>query len=238
MNEYTNAMPFEGLTNEQLYADLRQLDPNSHEFNLKFQALSDRVRPITISVGAGFRQALSFTMDDVFQEGMLLIYDIIRKGLFTTDHIGRKGGSGQFHKYYSSAFRFRMAKIYRDCILREMVPVGTSVVGYAAHQPVFAETIAWCPAADEYRTKQRERNARWYDKKLAAQGKSRQPVLTEEERQARADASKQRAKDRALQWQRDNREAYNARRAEIRRQKKDGTFVDRRRKSAAVAAMA
>ena len=85
-----------------------------------------------------------------------------------------------------------------------------------------------------YRAAQSVRNRRLYDRRLAAEGRARQPILTAEERAARKVMAKQRATERALAWQREKREAYNARRAEIRREKAAGTFIDRRRKSAAV----
>ena len=127
-----------------------------------------------------------------------------------------------------------MNKLYRDTLLRNPVIVGSHKVGYTAHEEVRVGLVAFDEAyITTYKAAQAERNRRLYDKRLAAEGRSRQPILTEEERAEKREAAKERAKERALAWQRANREAYNARRAEIRREKKEGTFVDRRRKVAA-----
>ena len=130
------------------------------------------------------------------------------------------------------AFRTVSTSSTATVCLRNPAPAGDVMVGYSAHKPLVVGVVRFNEQyIEKYRAAQAARSRRLYDKKLAEQGRNRQPELTAEEKAARRAAARQRATERALAWQKQNREAYNARRAEIRRQKAAGTFIDRRRKS-------
>ena len=218
------------MTNEQIYADMVE---NRITLDQGIEILVQHLRPIVINASRGFLRVFSWTWDDALQEARILLWELVEKRRFRPTE-GKRGGQVAFHNFFAHCFSNRLNKLYRDTLLRNPVIVGSHKVGYTAHEEVRVGLVAFDEAyITTYKAAQAERNRRLYDKRLAAEGRSRQPILTEEERAEKREAAKERAKERALAWQRANREAYNARRAEIRREKKEGTFVDRRRKVAA-----
>ena len=214
------------MTNEQIYADMVE---NRISLDQGIETLVQHLRPIVINASRGFLRVLSWTWDDALQEARILLWELVEKRRFRPTE-GKRG----FHNFFARCFSNRLNKLYRDTLLRNPIIIGSHKVGYAAHEEVRVGVVAFDEAyITTYKSAQAERNRRLYDKRLAAEGRARQPRLSEEEREARRAAAKERARERALAWQRANREAYNARRAEIRREKKAGTFMDRRKKVAA-----
>lgn len=217
------------MTNEQIYAYMIE---NRITLDEGIEALVQRLRPIIINASRGFLR-VSWTWDDALQEARILLWELVEKRRFRPTE-GKRGGQVAFHNFFARCFSNRLNKLYRDTLLRNPVPYGSQRIGYAAHEEVRVDILSFQETYIQgYKAAQAERNRRLYDKRLAAEGRARQPRLSEAEREARRAAAKERARERALAWQRANREAYNARRAEIRREKKAGTFVDRRKKVAA-----
>ena len=218
------------MTNEQIYADMLE---NRISLDQGIETLVQHLRPIVINASWGFLRVLSWTWDDALQEARILLWELVEKMRFRPTE-GKRGGQVAFHNFFAHCYSNRLNKLYRDTLLRNPVIVGSHKVGYAAHEEVRVDILSFQETYIQgYKAAQAERNRRLYDKRLAAEGRVRQPRLSEEERAERREAAKGRARERALAWQRANREAYNARRAEIRREKKAGTFVDRRKKVAA-----
>lgn len=214
------------MINEQIYADMVE---NRISLDEGIETLVQHLRPIIINASRGFLRVLSWTWDDALQEARILLWELVEKRRFRPTE-GKRG----FHNFFAHCFSNRLNKLYRDTLLRNPVIVGSHKVGYAAHEEVRVDILSFQETyIHGYKAAQAERNRRLYDKRLVAEGRTRQPRLSEEEREARKAAAKERAKVRAVEWQHANREAYNARRAEIRREKKAGTFVDRRKKVAA-----
>ena len=216
------------MTNEQIYTCLVD---NTMPLDVGIAELASRLRPIIINASRGFLRVLSWTLDDALQEARILLWQLVEKRRYQPTE-GKRGGQVAFHNFFAHCFQNRLNHLYRDMLMKNPVPVGSRSIGYAAHEEVRVGVVAFDETyITTYKAAQAERNRRLYDKRLADQDKERMPVLTEAEREARREAAKERAKARALTWQRENREAYNARRAEIRREKKAGTFIDRRRKN-------
>ena len=200
---------------------------NTSLLNEGLEQLVHRLRPIIISASRGYLRVLSWDYSDAIQEARILLWELISRQ--------RYRGGVPFHNFFAKCYSNRLNKLYRDCLLRNPASVGTVQMGWEAHEPVIVGVVGFNEEyIERYRAAQAERNRKLYDKRLAEQGKKRQPILTAEERAVRAAAAKQRATERALAWQRENRDAYNRRRAEIRREKAAGVFVDRRKKCATV----
>lgn len=215
--------PLEALSNEALYAALvaetAPLDPS-------LELLIHRLRPIIFNASRGYLRVLSWTYDDAVQEARILLWSLIT-------HKRYRGGV-PFHNFFAKCFSNRLNKLYRDFLLRNPIGCGSVQIGWGAHQPLVVGVVGFKEEyIEKYRAAQSERNRKLYDKRLAEQGKTRKPTLSEVEKAARKAEARKRAAERALCWQRENRAAYNARRAEIRREKAAGTFIDRRRKGAA-----
>lgn len=217
---------FEGQSNEALYealcASTAPLDAGLEELQL-------RLRPIILNASRAFLKVLSWTFDNAMGEALIFIWELVRKHSYKGPVIGKTGKPARFHTFFARAWTNRLSKLYEKAICKGPVMTGSIQTGWCAHQPVFVSTYAFDSKADEYRAKKHKLAVAYYDRKLAEQGKTRQPELTDEEKQARKMEAKKRAVDRALAWQREHRDEYNRRRAEIRRQKKEGTFVDQRK---------
>jgi len=215
---------FEGQSNEALYdalcAATAPIDAGLKELNL-------RLKPIILNAAKAFLKVLSWTFDNAMGEALILLWELVKKHSYH----GKGSKGAKFHTFFARSWANRLNSLYEKAILQGPVMSGSIQTGWCAHQPVYVSTYAFDAKAEDYRAKKAKRAADYYDRQLAAQGKTRQPILTEEEREERRAAAKKRQADRARQWQDENRDAYNARRAEIRRQKKEGTFVDRRTKA-------
>jgi len=113
--------------------------------------------------------------------------------------------------------------------LKGPVMAGSIQTGWCAHQPVYCSVIAFDPKAEEYRAKKSEWAAAYYDRKLAEQGRTRQPrkpPMTAEEKKERAKA-RARARflamtpeERAEMYARNNARRKAARDAETPEQRK------------------
>lgn len=215
---------FDGQSNEAIYdalcAATAPLDAGLEELHL-------RLKPIILSASRGFLKALSWTFDNALGEALILLWEMVRKHSYH----GRSEKSARFHTFFARSWVNRLNSFYTKAILKGPVMTGSVQTGWCAHQPVYVSAYAFDPKADVYRAQQKARNTAYYDRQLVAQGKTRQPVLTDEEREERRAAARKRAAERAVAYQNADREGYNARRAEIRRQKKEGTFIDRRTKA-------
>ena len=220
------------MTNEQIYADMVE---NRITLDQGIEILVQHLRPIVINASRRFLRVFSWTWDDALQEARILLWELVEKRRFRPTE-GKRGGQVAFHNFFAHCFSNRLNKLYRDTLLRNPVIVGSHKVGYTAHEEVRVGVVAFDEAyITTYKAAQAERNRRLYEKKRAAAGKKPREVLTEDQRAARKAAARQRACERNIAWQRENREAYNARRAEIRQEKKAGTFVDRRKRVCATA---
>lgn len=200
-----------------MVAQTASLDP-------ALEILVQRLRPIIINAARGYLRILSWTIDDAMQEARILLWSLIT-------HKRYRDGV-PFHNFFAKCFSNRLNKLYRDYLLKNPAPAGDVMIGWEAHQPLVVGVVGFKEEyIEKYRAAQSERNRRLYDKRLEAEGKTRKPTLSEAEKAVRKAEARKRTAERALSWQRENRKEYNARRAEIRREKKAGTFVDRRRKA-------
>ena len=173
LNEYTN---------EALYAGL--VDGTLPEQALT--TLRDRLYPIIMNEARPYFQKLSWDREDALQEALILIWTTVTKHSFDPS-IAR----GQYHHFFSKAWKNRMISLYRKAI-RQPVVLGQARMGYSSTgEPVLAEGYGFDPKYEVYLQRHREENRRSVAKKRAAEGKpAPQPVrrladLTEEEKEAR-----------------------------------------------------
>lgn len=197
----------EALSNEDLY---EALSTNTFFLDEGLEILTYRLKPIIISSSRGYLPVLSWDLSDALQEARILLWQLITQNSFKSD------GKVLFHNFFAHCYSNRLNKLYRDFLLRNPAACGSVQMGWEAHKPLVVGVVDFkAEYIEKYRAAQAERSRKLYDKKLAEQGRNRQPELTKTEREARRAAARQRATERALAWQKANREAYNARRAEI-----------------------
>lgn len=173
LNDYTNEALYAGLTDGTLPEEA-------------LTALRDHLIPIILNEAKPYFQKLSWNRDDALQEALILIWQTVAKKSFNPN-IAR----GQYHDFFSKAWKNRMVSFYRKAI-RQPVVLGTTRMGYTSTgEPVFAEGYGFDPKHEEYLARHREECKRSIAKKRAAEGKpAPQPVkrladLTEEEKEAR-----------------------------------------------------
>lgn len=173
LNDYTNEALYAGLTDGTLPEEA-------------LTALRDRLYPIIMNEAKPYFQKLSWNRDDALQEALILIWQTVAKKSFNPN-IAR----GQYHDFFSKAWKNRMVSFYRKAI-RQPVVLGTTRMGYTSTgEPVFVEGYGFDPKHEEYLARHREECKRSIAKKRAAEGKpAPQPVkrladLTEEEKEAR-----------------------------------------------------
>lgn len=216
--------PLEALTNEALYA---ALVASQAPLDTALELLIQRLKPIIFNIARDYLPVLSWDISDALQEARILLWQLVIK------HRYKPGAP--FHTFFSRCYRNRLNNLYRDFLLRNPMGCGSVTMGWEGHEAIILGVVKFNgDYISRYKAAQSVRNRKLYEKRRAAAGKKPREVLTEDQKAAREAEKRQRACERNLAWQRTNREAYNARRAEIRREKKAGTFVDRRRKAVCI----
>ena len=109
-------------TNEDLYAGLT-------EGTLPEEALTvlrDRLYPIILNEAKPYFQKLSWNREDALQEALILIWTTVAKRSFNPN-VAR----GQYHHFFSKAWKNRMISLYRKAI-RQPVVLGRAQMGYSS----------------------------------------------------------------------------------------------------------
>lgn len=170
---------FEGYSNERLYdalcAATAPLDAGLEE-------LQHRLRPIILNAAKAFLNALSWTFDNAMGEALIFIWDLVRKHSY-------KEGRIPFDRFFGKVWKNRLNDLFAKTVMKNPVQVGNFRTGWYKDQPVYVSEWGFHPMASVYRARKSARQAAWYDKKLAREGKTRQqkkPPMTEEEKREKA----------------------------------------------------
>ena len=176
---YTFDPAYEGVSNEALYAALcaakTPLDAGLKELHY-------RMKPIVLKASKAFLNALSWTFDDAMGEALILLWELVTKRAFKD--IGKR-----FHCFFISAWRNRLNTLFARIVVREPVYLGDYKIGMKKDKPILVCGYGFHEKAKEYRAKKTEWNRATYERKLAAEGKTRKekkPPMTAEEKRERA----------------------------------------------------
>ncbi|MBQ9662737.1 MAG: sigma-70 family RNA polymerase sigma factor [Oscillospiraceae bacterium] len=152
-------------TNEEL---ITRIEDGSED---ALEQLFRNLRPIILHEAEMYRDKMStYDMDDLVQEGNILAWEIIVKGTFKT---------GKFSTYYTSAIKNRLANIYRDYTLKNLVCIGEHEDCRGNVTSILVES----DYAKNYREKHRAQCKAWYEKKKASQPpKEPKPKQTKEDK--------------------------------------------------------
>ncbi|MGX8705595.1 MAG: hypothetical protein ACSW8J_03355 [bacterium] len=115
-------------------------------------------------------------------EALILIWDLVRKHTY-------KAGKVAFHNFFGKVWNIKLKDIFGKLAIKTPINVGSIQTGWSHGQPVYCSAYAFHPKIDEYRAKKAAQQAAWYDKKLASEGKTRQPKkppMTAEEKREKA----------------------------------------------------
>ena len=162
---------FKEFSNERLY---EALCAATAPLDAGLEELQHRLKPIILSAARAFLKALSWTFDNAMGEALICIWDIVRKHSYRAV-VGKRGTITGFHTFFARAWSNRLNSLYTKAILKGPVMAGSIQTGWCAHQPVYCSMMAFDPKADEYRAKKAAWAAAYYDRKLAEQGRTRQP---------------------------------------------------------------
>jgi hypothetical protein len=176
---YTFDPAYEGVSNEALYAALCAAT-TPLEAGLK--ELHYRMKPIILKASKGFLNAFSWTFDDAMGEALILLWELVVKQSFKD--IGKR-----FHCFFISAWRNRLNTLFAKIVVREPIYLGDCKIGMKNDKPILVCGYGFHEKAKEYREKKSAWAKAQYDRKLAAEGKTRQekkPPLTAEEKRERA----------------------------------------------------
>lgn len=166
---------FAGYSNERLYAALCDATAS---LDAGLQELHRRLKPIILNTARGFLNALSWTMDNAMGEALIFLWDLVRKHSF-------KEGRAPFDRFFGKVWRTKLNDMFSKLVMKTPILLGDMQTGCSMHQPVFCCAYGFHEKAAEYREKRSAQQAAWYDKKLAKEGKTRQPKkqpMSDEER--------------------------------------------------------
>lgn len=201
---------FEEFSNERLYAALCAA---TAPLDAGLEELQHRLKPIIINAARGFLKALSWTFDNAMGEALIVIWELVRKHSY-------KSNGAPFHRFFSKVWKLRLNRLFEVEVTKNPVSMGDVQTGWSYGQPVFVSAWGFHPKGEEYRARKAAQQAAWYDKKLAAEGKTRQPKkppMTAEEKREKA---RQRSRERFLNMTPEERRAFydknNARRKALR----------------------
>ena len=162
---------FDGISNENLY---EALCASTVPLDAGLEELQRRLKPIILNAARAFLKALSWTFDNAMGEALICIWDIVRKHSYHAV-VGKHGTITGFHTFFARAWSNRLNSLYTKAIMKGPVMAGSIQTGWYAHQPVYWSIMAFDPKAEVYRAKKAAWAAAYYDRKLADQGKTRQP---------------------------------------------------------------
>lgn len=147
--------------------------------------LITNLTPMMIKIGKEHLSACGlFDTDDYIQEGSIVLWNLLEKRTF-------REKSGKFSNLFYVSFRNRCIKMYWNYAGKNFFPVGESPDYYNYGYHVCRLIID--PRVEEHREKERQRTARWYEKKTGKKRRKRQPV-SEEEMLRRKEAARERQK--------------------------------------------
>ena len=183
-------------TNEELVALITSGEEAAYE------QLFSNMKPLTLREASMYLGKMpTYDMDDLVQEGQIVIWKIISRGNF-------KGGC--FASYYTTAIRFRLCNIYRDYCLKNAIVLKekTDEKGEGYNKAILAEATY----AETYREKHRRQCRESYARKKAKEAEARKAAGIPEP-QPKAPQTKEERNAKALAY-------YHARKAEINARKK------------------
>ena len=166
---------FEGFTNEAIYA---ALSAATAPLDAGLEELQRRLRPIIINASKAFLLALSWTFDDAMGEALIHLWELVRKHSYKND-------GAPFDRFFAATWANRLNGFFQKTVMRNPVTKGNVQIGWCDHEPVFVSSCEFHEKAEHYREQQAERSRRYYDRKLAKEGKTRRPKkpkMTDEER--------------------------------------------------------
>lgn len=179
----------ENRTNEELVA-LIYADKDVVQ---AFMQLVKNLRPIMIKIGRKHLSKLYiYETDDYIQEGSLVLWSLLKKRVFD--------GRAKFFSLFYTAFTYKCTKLYRDYVLKNLIPLSETEDFYCYGYSV--SKIAVDQYASEYRIKQRERNKALYKKKQTSSSTPSMDLTLEEKRE--------RSRQRSREYYQKNKEKCRA----------------------------
>lgn len=168
-------------TNEEL-ANMYQ---QSEQAEAALAQLITNLTPMMVKIG---KQHLSvcglYDNDDYIQEGSIVLWNLLEKQTF-------RNRRGKLSSLFYTAFRNRCIKMYWNYAGKNLFPVSESPDYYNYGYNICRLVID--PRLEEHRFKEKERTARWYEKKTGKKRCQRPPV-SEEEKLRREEAARERRK--------------------------------------------
>ena len=171
---------YSGYTNEDLASLITSGEEEAYE------QLFANMRPLTMREAAPYHKKMAtYDDEDFIQEGRIVIWKIISRGNFN---------GGKFTTYYATAIKYRLANIYRDYCLKNLIVLREDAdeKGEGYNKTVLAEASY----AEAYREKHRRHCRESYARKKAKEAEARRAAgipdpepkvkMTQEERNAKA----------------------------------------------------
>lgn len=168
---------FAEFSNEDLY---EALCAATAPLDAGLKELQDRMKPIIIDTSRAFLKVLSWTFDDAMSEGLILLWDLVRKHSF-------KWMGTQFHSFFKNSFINRLNGIFYQTVQKSLVLMNNYIIGYKNDEPVYACGYAFHPKGKEYREKQNAYKREYAARKRAEKGiQPKKPPMTAEEKREKA----------------------------------------------------
>ena len=147
---------YETRTNEELVSIIRETGDEA-----AYEQLFRNIRPITLHEAEMYRGKMAtYGTEDFLQEGDVIAWQIIARGTFRT---------GCFSAYFASAVRKRLANIYRDYTLKNLICLGQREECYGS----LTSILAVSDYAEAYREKHRRQCRESYARKREREAEAR-----------------------------------------------------------------
>ncbi len=189
---------YETTANEELVRVIRETGSED-----ALEQLFRNIAPITLHEAEMYRgRMVTYQTEDFLQEGCIVAWQIIDRGTFRT---------GSFSAYYSSSIKKRLANIYRDYTLKNLICIGQREDFYGN----LTSILVVSDYARVYREKHRRHCRESYARKKEKEAEIRRaagipeqetkPILTVEEKY-------ERQKAKALAYYHAHKDELNAKR--------------------------
>lgn len=166
-------------TNEELVALIHA----NENVEIAFMQLVKNLRSAMIKIGRKHLSKLYiYETDDYIQEGSLVLWTLLKKRVYD--------GRAKFFSLFFTAFTYKCTNLYRDYVLKNLIPLSEVEDFYCYGYSVSKMTVD--QYAENYRIEQHVRNKTLYEKKKKSSQNTYSNTLRLEEKRER---SRQRSRE-------------------------------------------
>ena len=152
----------EHLHNEELYAAMCE---GTVAMDEGLAELQFRLQPIILKAGTAFFETMSWTADDVLQEGLITLWEIVSRRSYKE--------LVPFDRFFAQCIANRFNTAFARLVVKTAVPFTNYRMGFEGREPIYMCGYGFHEKAEHYLERDRERSKRSNEKAKAKRAAER-----------------------------------------------------------------